>query len=96
MTKYEIKNYSKNRIVPIECVKETEKTLWIESEWNGHKSVHQRRKCSDIYDTWADAYVELIRRTQLAISGAEMQLRHAQATLAEISALQDPTICDQP
>ena len=94
MTKYEIRNYGKDRIVPIKCVKETEKTLWIEFEWLGQKSVCQRRKCSDIHDTWADACVELIRRTQLKISTAEIDLKRAQAELAEISALQDPTMLE--
>lgn len=87
--KYEIKRFGKDRIVPINCVKETDKTLWIESEWNGHKSVHQRRKCSDFHDTWQSAHDFLIATAHSRISAAKRSLQQAEADLAEIKSLTD-------
>jgi hypothetical protein len=90
IVKYEIKLYGSDRIVTINCVKETEKTLWIETEWNKRKSIHQRRKCSDLHDTWQSAYAELIRRAHAEIGGAQNRLRRAESDLAEIKALTEP------
>lgn len=89
-TKYEIRRYHKDRIVPINCVKETEKTLWIEKEWRGRVSIDQRRKCSDFHDTWQSAYDHLIATAQLKISYAKRNLQNAEADLAELKTLSEP------
>lgn len=86
--KYEIKHYGKDRIVPINCVKETEKTLWIEYEWNnGYKSVIQKRKCSDFHDTWQSAHNFLIQMAHAKILEAKQSLQRAEAGLVEIESL---------
>jgi hypothetical protein len=88
--KYEIKRFDKNRIVPINCVKETDKTLWIEFvDWQGRKGVYQRRKCSDFHDTWQSAHDFLIATAHSRISGAKRSLQEAEADLAEIESLTD-------
>jgi hypothetical protein len=88
--KYEIKSYGKDRIVAINCVKETEKTLWIEIEWRGRVSISQRRKCSDFHDTWQSAYDHLVATAQLKVDIIERNLHHAKVELAEIEALSEP------
>jgi Zn/Cd-binding protein ZinT len=89
-TKYEIKRYGPDRIVPITCTKETEKTLWIEYESRGRKGVIQRRKCSDFHDTWQSAYDCLIVTTQDRITCAKRDLQQAEAELAELKTLNAP------
>ena len=91
-TKYEIKRYGSERIVPITCVKETEKTLWIEYEYRGHKTVSQRRKCSEFHDTWQSAYDHLIATAQLNLTYAKRKLQQAEADLAELETLSAPTL----
>ena len=93
IVKYEIKSYGKERIVPINCVKETEKTLWIEREYNGHKVVDQRRKCSDFHDTWQSAYDHLIATAQRRITYAKRNLQQAETDLAELETLSAPATC---
>ena len=90
IVKYEIKSYGKERIVPINCVKETEKTLWIETEWRGRVSIEQRRKGSNFHDTWQSAYDHLIATAQLRITSARRSLHQAEAALAELEALSEP------
>ena len=89
-TKYEIKRYGPDRIVPITCTKETEKTLWIEYEFRGRKDVIRRRKCSDFHDTWQSAYDHLIVTTQAKITCAKRNLQQAEAELAELKTLNAP------
>ena len=88
--KYEIKRYGQNRIVPITCVKETEKTLWIEYEYRGHKGVSQRRKSFEFHDTWQSAYDFLIATAQSQIASAQRNLQQAEANLAELKTLSEP------
>ena len=90
IVKYEIKSYGKARIVAINCVKETKKTLWIETEWQGRVIISQRRKCSDFHDTWQSAYDCLVKTAQLNVDIIERNLHHAKAALAEIKALSEP------
>jgi hypothetical protein len=85
--KYEIKRYGKDRIVPINCVRETEKTLWIEFERNGQRSVVQRRKCSDFHDTWQSAHDWLITMAHAKIDSARRSLQRDEAELVEIKSL---------
>jgi hypothetical protein len=91
IVKYEIKHYGPERIVPITCVKETEKTLWIEYEYKGHKQVSQRRKSCEVHDTWQSAYDHLIAAAQLRITSARRSLHRAEADLAEVKTLSAPT-----
>jgi hypothetical protein len=91
IVKYEIKSYGPDRIVPINCVRETEKTLWIEYEYRGHKQVSQRRKSCEFHDTWQSAYDHLIATAQLRITSARRSLHHAEAALAELETLSAPT-----
>ena len=90
IVKYEIKSYGPDRIVPITCVRETEKTLWIEYEYRGRKQVAQRRKSWEFHDTWQSAYDHLIATAQLRITSARRSLHQAEAALAELEALSEP------
>jgi hypothetical protein len=90
IVKYEIKSYGKERIVPINCVKETEKTLWIETERRGRVSIEQRRKGSNFHDTWQSAYDHLIATAQHRITYAKRNLQQAEADLAELETLSEP------
>lgn len=90
IVKYEIKSYGPDRIVPITCVRETEKTLWIEYEYRGHKTVAQRRRSLEFHDTWQSAYDHLIATAQLRITSARRSLHQAEAALAELEALSEP------
>ena len=93
IVKYEIKSHGKDRIVPINCVKETEKTLWVETEWRGNVSIHQRRKCSDFHDTWQSAYDHLIATAQHRITYAKRNLQQAETDLAKLETLSAPATC---
>ena len=90
IVKYEIQRYGPDRIVPINCVRETEKTLWIEYEYRGRKQVAQRRKSCEFHDTWQSAYDHLIATAQLRITSARRSLHQAEAALAELEALSEP------
>ena len=90
IVKYEIKSYGKDRIVAINCVRETKKTLWIEYEYRGRKQVAQRRKSCEFHDTWQSAYDHLIATAQLRITSARRSLHQAEAALAELEALSEP------
>jgi hypothetical protein len=90
IVKYEINSYGPDRIVPINCVRETEKTLWIEYEYRGRKQVSQRRKSCEIHDTWQSASDHLIAVAQLRITSAKRSLQRAEADLAELEALSEP------
>ena len=90
IVKYEIKSYGPDRIVPITCVRETEKTLWIEYEYRGEKTVAIRRKSLEIHDTWQSAHDHLLATAQADIDSLERNLHKAKATLAEIEALSEP------
>lgn len=85
--KYEVKRYGKDRIVPVNCVKETEKTVWIEHEWHGQKSVCKRLKTSVFHDTWQSAYDFLIATAHIKIAAAKRSLQEAEANLATIESL---------
>ena len=90
IVKYEIKSYGPDRIVPITCVRETEKTLWIEYECRGQKAVVLRRKSLEIHDTWQSAHDHLLATAQANIDSLERRVHHAKATLVEIEALSEP------
>ncbi len=57
MIKYEVSKYS-DEIKSVEVVKETDKTVWVKTDWFGKESIRQNRKDSyytKLFDSWDEA-----------------------------------------
>jgi hypothetical protein len=91
--KYEVKTFGKDRIVQVKCVKETEKTLWVETEnWRGRKNVSMRRKDPDFYDTWEEAHAELLKRAEANLNHARLALQRAQGEYGNVKGMANPDV----
>ena len=89
--KWEIKRWGKDRIEPVKVVKESAKTLWIESvDYRGKPSTNQRRKTNDFHDTWEAAHNELFKRANENVARQERELNRARSELGEIVKMKPP------
>ena len=89
--KWEIQKWGKDKILPVKVVKETDKTLWIES--TGHRGaqvINQRRKTNDFHDTWEAARLELLKRANENVARQERELNRAQSELGVIEKMKPP------
>ena len=91
--KWEIQKWGKGKILPVKVVKETDKTLWIESTgYRGAQVINQRRKTrvNDFHDTWEAAHLELLKRANENVARQERELNRAQSELGVIEKMKPP------
>ena len=90
--KWEIKRWGKDRIQPVKVVKQTDKTLWIEREWDrqGKPAIDKHLKSNVFHDTWEAAHLELLRRANENVARQERELNRARSELGEIVKMKPP------
>ena len=95
--KWEIETWGKGGIEPVKVVKESAKTLWIESTGRrGGQCINQRRKTNDFHDTWEAAHNELFRRANENVERQLRELDRAQSKLGEIVNMKPPAAEARP
>ena len=95
--KWEIKRWGKGWIEPVKVVRETDKTLWIEStDYSGASFVNQHRKTNNFHDTWEAAHNELFRRANENVERRKRDLDRARSELGEIVKMKPPAAETQP
>lgn len=91
-TKYIISSSYRAEIKVYSCIKETAHYVWLESkDCKGRVWSSQQRKKGDVFDTWAEAHAELIRRADDALAGARRQLELAQGFAGNVRGMKEPT-----
>lgn len=76
-TKYLIDRFG-NKISAHECVKETSRFAWLKGVYVHVEPVTKKKK-SDVFNTWAEAHAELMRRTEARLADARRALQVAQS-----------------
>jgi putative IMPACT (imprinted ancient) family translation regulator len=90
--KYQTGGFGSKGIEQVEVVKETEKTVWVRHEWNGHKSVEQVRKESNyhqFHDTWQEAKDYLIEKAAQKVDACRERLEAAIEDLRKMKELRE-------
>ena len=89
--KWEVNKWGKERIAPVECIKETAKQVWIErAGFQGRKEVSRRAKEAAFFDTWKEAHDFLLAEARVKLEHGQRQARDAEAALALVKALTEP------
>ena len=92
MIKYKTGGYGKNLIKEVECERETEKSVWAKSEWNG--KFERNLKETGYYryhDTWEEAHKFLMEKAERKVESAERQIQSAYLNLQDVSDLKNKT-----
>ena len=85
-TWYEVNKYSVT-IKPVEVVKETAKSISIECDWWGKKTIHQRRIGDEFFKTREEAKAYLEDMARRGLEAAKHNLDQARSKLELASAL---------
>jgi hypothetical protein len=96
VTMWEIKSFSPGPIIPVEVVKQTEKTLWIKRlKTHGigrgkEFTIEQCRKGSRFHETWEAAHLFLLDAAKREVEHKKRELNSARSKLAEIEKMKPP------
>ena len=88
-TKYVVDKWEA-KITAYECTKETAKFAWLKGVYMDPNSSYQKRKGGDVFDTWAEAHAELMRRAEAKLVEARRQLERAQGFAGNVREMKPP------
>ena len=97
-TMWEIKPHGPKRMVLVEVLKQTEKTVWIKrlksyGIGKGEEyTTEQCRKDSRFYDTWESAYDFILNQARQNVEREKRNLNAARSRLGEIEKMKPPII----
>lgn len=95
--KYEVNQWGKPKITPVECIKETPRQVWIErTYYRGRKDVLRRSKAGTFFDTWKEAHNFLLNQAKNELQGAKITLELKEGVLAFLEAMTEPEAETQP
>jgi len=90
ITKYKT-NYSKDEIIKVDVIRETEKCVFLESSSLSGRIAEQRESKVSSYtryhDTWGDAHSYLLGCANSLVSSKESQFKAAKDKLAKVESL---------
>ena len=86
-TKYVIDRFS-NKISAHECVKETSCFAWLKGVYS-IEPITKKKKC-DVFNTWAEAHAELMRRAEAQLADARRVLQVAQGHVGNVRGMKPP------
>ncbi len=72
------------------CTKETARFVWLDNYY-GRGSNLQIAKVPNVFNSWAEAHLELTRRADEKLSLARRQLQVAQGFVGNVSGMKEPT-----
>ena len=89
-TKYVVDRWAA-KITAYECTKETASFVWLKGFYLDDKDgIDKMKKNGDIFDTWAEAHVELTRRAGDRLATARRQLEVAQGFAGNVRGMRPP------
>jgi len=90
--KYVTGGFGVNPIKKVECVRETEKSVWIVESWNGKEKIQQTLKRSswrNYFDTFEEAKQFLIKDCEHKLMGLQGRVSNEQKNLVKLYELKD-------
>jgi len=86
-TKYVIER-GHTKILVYKCERETSGFAWLQLRFSG--GTFKIKKANQVFDTWAEAHVELMNRAEAQLTASRLSLQHAQGFAGNVRGMKPP------